>query len=309
MQVKWPAELIPADMEYDHSSKTLSYYGNAFKTGIVLNIIFVIIEVIWGIISNSMALMSDAGHNFSDVLVLVFSWIAILLSQRKPDLKFTYGFRRSTILVALLNTFILVIAVVLILLETIRRLKNPVTINSGSVILVASGGIIINGITAWLFMKGQKQDLNIRSAFLHFITDTIVSLGVVLTGAIMALTKIYWFDSVISCIILIIILYSTYRLLIDSVNLALDAVPENISLKEVKDYLQDLPEVADLHDLHIWAMSTTAAALTVHLTTKIQTDVSFINNIQEQLHKKFRIEHSTIQVEFGQRSNPCNNCN
>jgi cobalt-zinc-cadmium efflux system protein len=256
-----------------------------------------------------MALMSDAGHNFSDILVLVFSWIAVLLSQRKPDLKFTYGFRRSTILVALLNTLILVVAVVLILLETIRRLKNPVTINSVSVIIVAFTGIIVNGLTAWLFKKGQKLDLNIRSAFLHFITDTLVSLGVVLTGVIMALTKIYWLDSAISFIILVIILYSTYRLLIDSVNLALDAVPENINLKEVKDYLQSLPEVADLHDLHIWAMSTTAAALTVHLTTKTQTDVGFINNIQAHLHKNFRIEHSTIQVEFGQKSNPCNNCN
>jgi cobalt-zinc-cadmium efflux system protein len=296
-------------MEYDHSTKSVSYFGNAFKIGIVLNIIFVVIEVIYGTISNSMALMSDAGHNFSDILVLVFSWIAVLLSQRKPDLKFTYGFRRSTILVALLNTLILVVAVVLILLETIRRLKNPVTINSASVIIVAFIGIVINGLTAWLFKKGQKQDLNIRSAFLHFITDTLVSLGVVLTGVIMALTKIYWLDSVISFIILLIILYSTYRLLIDSVNLALDAVPENINIKEIKDYFQNLPEVSDLHDLHIWAMSTTAAALTVHLSTKIQTDISFINNIQEHLHKRFRIEHSTIQVEFGQKSKPCNNCN
>jgi cobalt-zinc-cadmium efflux system protein len=296
-------------MEYDHSVKSVSYYGNAFKLGIVLNIIFVVAEFITGTISNSMALMSDAGHNFSDVLVLVFSWIAILLSQRKPDLKFTYGFRRSTILVALLNTLILVVAVVLILVETIRRLKNPVIINSANVVIVAFIGIVINGLTAWLFKKGQKHDLNIRSAFLHFITDTLVSLGVVLTGVIMALTKIYWLDSAISLIILGIILYSTYRLLIDSVNLALDAVPENINLKEVKDYLQNLPEVSDLHDLHIWAMSTTAAALTVHLSTKIQTDVSFINNIQENLHKKFRIEHSTIQVEFGQKSTPCKNCN
>ena len=296
-------------MEYDHSVKYVSYYGNAFKLGIVLNIIFVAAEFITGTISNSMALMSDAGHNFSDVLVLVFSWIAILLSQRKPDLKFTYGFRRSTILVALLNTLILVVAVVLILVETIRRLKNPVIINSANVVIVAFIGIVINGLTAWLFKKGQKHDLNIRSAFLHFITDTLVSLGVVLTGVIMALTKIYWLDSVISFIILVIILYSTYRLLLDSVNLALDAVPENINIKEVKDYLQNLTEVSDLHDLHIWAMSTTAAALTVHLTTKTPTDVSFINNIQENLHKKFRIEHSTIQVEFGQKSNPCKNCN
>jgi cobalt-zinc-cadmium efflux system protein len=296
-------------MEYDHSLKSVSYFGNAFKIGIALNIIFVVIEVIYGALSNSMALMSDAGHNFSDILVLVFSWIAILLSQRKPDLKFTYGFRRSTILIALLNTLILIVAVILILLETIRRLKNPVAINSSSVVIVAFLGIIINSITAWLFKKGQKQDLNIRSAFLHFIADTLVSVGVVVTGIIMALTKIYWLDSVISFFILVIILYSAYGLLIDSVNMALDAVPENISINDVKDFLQSLPEVSELHDLHIWAMSTTASALTVHLTTRTQTDVRFINNIQENLQKKFRIEHSTIQVEYGQKSNPCKNCN
>ena len=296
-------------MEYEHSVKPVSYFGNAFKIGIALNIIFVIIEVIYGSLSHSMALMSDAGHNFSDILVLVFSWIAILLSRRKPDLKFTYGLRRSTILVALLNTMILIAAVTLISLETIRRLKNPVAVNSSSVVIVAGIGIIVNSITAWLFRKGQKQDLNIRSAFLHFVADTLVSFGVVVTGIVMALTKIYWFDSVVSFVILAIILYSVYGLVIDSVNMALDAVPENININEIKDFLLNLPEVSELHDLHIWAMSTTASALTVHLITRIQTDVSFINNIQEYLQKNFRIEHTTIQVEFGQKSNPCQNCN
>jgi len=296
-------------MEYEHSVKPVSYFGNAFKIGIALNIIFVIIEVIYGSLSHSMALMSDAGHNFSDILVLVFSWIAILLSRRKPDLKFTYGLRRSTILVALLNTMILIAAVTLISLETIRRLKNPVAVNSSSVVIVAGIGIIVNSITAWLFRKGQKQDLNIRSAFLHFVADTLVSFGVVVTGIVMALTKIYWFDSVVSFVILAIILYSVYGLVIDSVNMALDAVPENININQIKDFLLSLPEVSELHDLHIWAMSTTASALTVHLITRIQTDVSFISNIQEYLQKNFRIEHTTIQVEFGQKSNPCQNCN
>ncbi len=194
-------------------------------------------------------------------------------------------------------------------METIRRLKNPVAVNSSSVVIVAGIGIIVNSITAWLFRKGQKQDLNIRSAFLHFVADTLVSFGVVVTGIVMALTKIYWLDSVVSFVILAIILYSVYGLVIDSVNMALDAVPENININEIKDFLLSLPEVSELHDLHIWAMSTTASALTVHLITRIQTDVSFISNIQEYLQKNFRIEHTTIQVEFGQKSNPCQNCN
>ncbi len=296
-------------MEYEHSVRTDTSYTRAFRTGIVLNILFVIAEAISGKISNSMALVSDAGHNFSDVLVLVFSWIAILLSQRKPSLKFTYGLRRSTILAALLNTLILVVAVVFIAIETLNRLRHPVPVSSSVIIVVALVGILINGITAWLFKKGQKEDLNIRSAFLHFIADTVVSLGVVVTGVIISLTGIYWIDSVVSIAIIFVILYSTYRLMVDSVNLALDAVPENISIKDVRSFLEGLPEVADLHDLHIWAMSTTSAALTVHLTTKIPTDARFIYSIQSELRKKFNIEHSTIQVEFGENANSCINCN
>ncbi|MDP4222069.1 MAG: cation diffusion facilitator family transporter [Bacteroidota bacterium] len=296
-------------MEYEHSGKSGTYYSNAFKAGIAVNIVFVVVEAVFGKISNSMALVSDAGHNFSDVLVLVFSWIAILLSQKKPSIKFTYGLRRLTILAALLNTLILIAAVVLIAIETINRIRHPVSVDSSLVIIVALIAILINGITAWLFKKGQKEDLNIRSAFLHFIADTIVSLGVVITGLIISLTGIYWIDSIVSFIILIVILYSTYRLMLDSVNLALDAVPENINIMEVRSFLENLPEVSDFHDLHIWAMSTTSAALTVHLTTKIPTDVKFIRTIQANLRDKFNIEHSTIQVEFGENASSCNNCN
>lgn len=296
-------------MEQNHHHDRIDTIGNAFKTGIIINIVFIILEVIYGFLSNSMALVSDAGHNFSDVLALIFSWIAVRLSQQKPTLRFTYGLRRSTILTAILNTVLLLVAVAFILWETIQRIGKPHTINSGNVIIIAAVGILINGFTAWLFLKDKEHDLNIRSAFLHFVADTLVSFAVVIAGIIMSLTGITLIDSVVSFIIIAVILYSSYRLLIDSVSLALDAVPENINIEAVHQYLNGLPEVAGIHDLHIWALSTTSAALTVHLETRSQTDVTFIARIQYELNNKFKIEHSTIQVEYGRQSEHCNDCN
>jgi len=286
-------------MEFEHSHSHDNSFSTAFKIGIGINILFITAETITGFLSNSMALIADAGHNLSDVLALAFSWIAIIISQRKPTLKFTYGFRRSTILVALLNTILLLVAVGFIIFETIGRLRNPVEINAGSVSFVATIGIIVNGVTAWLFMKGKNKDINIRSAFVHFVADALVSLGVVIAGIIMVLTGIRWIDSLVSFLIIAVILYGSYNLLIDSVNLALDAVPENIKIESVRDYLAGLPEVTGVHDLHIWSLGTTDAALTVHLSTSVQTNVSFISSIQHELHTQFDIEHSTIQIEFG----------
>jgi cobalt-zinc-cadmium efflux system protein len=285
-------------MELDHSHKNIDL-SNAFKTGITINIIFVTTEALFGYLSNSMALIADAGHNLSDVLALVFSFMAIRISQRKPTMKFTYGFRRSTILIALFNTILLLAAVVFIVNETIKRLSMPVEINAKSVMIVASIGIVINAFTAWLFLKRKKLDLNIRSAFVHFMADALVSLGVVIAGIIMVFTGIQWIDSLVSFAIIAVILYSSYHLLINSVNLALDAVPENIDIEKVSKFLEELPEVSGVHDLHIWALSTTDVALTVHLSTCKQTDISFITSIQQELHERFRIEHATIQVEFG----------
>jgi cobalt-zinc-cadmium efflux system protein len=286
-------------MEHTHTHKNDVNLSNAFKTGITINAVFIIAEVLAGFMSNSMALIADAGHNLSDILALAFSWIAVIISQRKPTLKFTYGFRRSTILVALLNSILLLVAVGFIIYETVQRLHNPVEINTKSVIFVAAIGIGINAFTAWLFMKGKTNDLNIRSAFVHFVTDALVSLGVVLAGVLMALTGIIWIDSLVSFAIIVVILYGSYNLLIDSVNLALDAVPENIEIGEVREYLASLPEVKGVHDLHIWSLSTTDAALTVHLSTSAITDLNFITSIQHHLHEHFNIEHSTIQVEYG----------
>jgi len=288
-------------VEHNHSHNIDINLSTAFKIGIVINIIFVTIEALSGYISNSMALIADAGHNLSDVLSLGFSWMAIKLSQRKPTIKFTYGFRRSTILIALLNTVLLLSAVAFIIYETIERLRNTSDINAKSVMIVASVGIVVNAFTAWLFLKDKNHDLNIRSAFVHFVADALVSLGVVIAGIIIAFTGIQWIDSLVSFTIIAVILYSSYHLLLDSLNLALDAVPENINIEEVSEFLKKLPEVSGVHDLHIWALSTTDAALTVHLSTCEQTDIGFITSIQNQLHEKFSIEHATIQIEFGSK--------
>lgn len=299
-------------MKHNHSHTGIHKedYKTAFKVGITINILFILAETVYGFLANSMALLADAGHNFSDVLALIFSWIAIKLSEREPTLKFTYGFRRSTILIALLNTILLLVTVGFITWETIGRLSRDTIVNAASVIIIATLGIAINGFTAWLFIKGKNRDLNIRSAFLHFVADALVSFGVVIGGIVILLTGLDWIDSVVSFIIIGIILYSVYHLLIDSVNLALDAVPENINIQDVRLYLQSLPGVTGIHDLHIWALSTTEAALTVHLVTSDQTDISFINSIRGQLNQRFGIEHSTIQVEFGNENQECgNNCN
>jgi len=296
-------------LEHDHPYNQPGRRGNAFRIGIALNVLFIILEVIYGVLSNSMALISDAGHNFSDVIALSFSWIAVRLSQRKPTLKFTFGFRKSTILAAILNTILLLAAIGVILWEIIRRIDAPENINSVNVIIVAAVGIVVNGITALLFSKGKKHDLNIRSAFLHFVADALVSLGVVIAGFIMLLTGVTWIDSAVSFIIIAVILYSSYRLLIDSVSLALDAVPGNIDIEKVREYLASIPGVSGIHDLHIWALSTSDAALTVHLETSGQTDINFISMIQKDLHDKFNIGHSTVQVEFGGQSELCNDCN
>jgi len=292
-----------------HYTGQIKNISTAFKTGIAINIIFIVLEILFGFLSNSMALVADAGHNFSDVLALVFSWFAVKLSERKPTLRFTYGFRRSTILITILNTVLLFAAVAFLFLETIQRIKEPAPVDSGTVMIIAGIGILINGFTAWLFYEGKKHDLNIKSAFLHFMADTLVSGGVVIAGLIITLSGITWIDSVMSFIIIAVIIYNAWHLLVESVSLALDAVPGNIDIEEIRDYLSRLPEVSGIHDLHIWAMSTSSAALIVHLETNTVTDIDFLGRIQGHLKDNYGIKHTTIQVEHGSQSDLCNDCN
>jgi len=299
-------------MEHAHHHHTHEHssMGMSFKIGISINLVFIAFEVFYGIISNSTALLADAGHNFSDVLALAFSWVAIWLSERKPTEKFTYGYRRSTILIAILNTFILLIAIGFVMWEAIDQFGKPREIISSNVITLASIGIIVNGFTAWLFSKGKKHDLNIKSTFMHFVADALVSLGVVIAGVIILFTNLQWIDSLVTIIIVGFIIYSTYHLLIDSINLALDAVPENIDINQIRNYLENLDAVTGIHDLHVWALSTSQSALTVHLTTNSPTDNGFIIEIQHHLHENYNIEHATIQIEYGNDNQCCRtNCN
>ena len=281
-------------------------YGRAFAIGIALNLVFVIFEAIYGRLSHSLALVADAGHNLSDVLGLVLAWGAMLLARRRPTPERTYGFRRSSIFAALINAAVLLISVGAIAWEAIGRLNRPYFVDEATVIWVASIGILINAGTALMFLSGRKGDMNIRAAFQHMAADAVISLGVVVTGIVMLQTGWLWLDPAVSLVIVVLIVYSTWDLLRDSFNLALDAVPAGIDMSAVREYLSGLPTCVDVHDLHVWGMSTTEAALTAHVVMK-QTvvDDALLARAAQELHEKFGIEHTTLQVEFGDPTYPC----
>ena len=275
-------------------------FNKAFAVGIVLNLGFVFIEAVYGFIANSLALLADAGHNLSDVIGLVLAWGAVWLSTRKPSLKYTYGLRRSSILSALLNAVLLLVAVGGIAWEAIRRFWNPAEIQTGTVMIVAFIGIIINALTAWLFASGRKHDLNIRGAYLHMAADALVSLGVVLAAFIIQQTQWLWIDPTISIAISVVITIGTWGLLRDSAMLAMDGVPVGVDIQEVRKYLSTLPGVREVHDLHIWAMSTTETALTVHLVIPAANNVDqFLATACRDLKEQYWIDHPTIQIETG----------
>ncbi|MGN6755820.1 MAG: cation diffusion facilitator family transporter [Thermomicrobiales bacterium] len=293
---------------HGHSHGPASY-GRAFAIGMALNIGFVIIEAVYGKLAGSLALVADAGHNLSDVLGLGLAWGAAVLAQRRPTVRRTYGLRRTSILAALANAIILLVAVGGIAWEAIRRLQTPDHVGGVTVIWVAAIGIVVNIGTALLFLRGRHTDLNIRGAFLHMAADAAVSLGVVLAGIAIVLTGQGWIDPAVSLAIVVVILAGTWGLLRDSVNLALDAVPEQIDVAAVESYLRALPQVQDVHDLHIWAMSTTETALTAHLVRPASAlDDGLLARASAELHDRFGIEHATLQVETGDPAHPCACC-
>lgn len=292
-------------MGHNHSHAP-AQYNKAFALGIILNLGFVIVEFVFGQLAHSMALVADAGHNLSDVLSLALAWGAAVLTRRKPTLERTYGLRRSSILAALTNAVVLLIALGAIALEAIQRFTHPQPIATTTVIWVALVGILINGSTALLFLSGRKADLNVRGAYLHMVADAAVSLGVVIAGLVIWKTGWLWIDPVTSLAIAAVIFIGTWNLLRDSVDLALDAVPKNIDIQEVRVYLESLPEVRELHDLHVWGMSTTEAALTAHLVLHDnQPDDAFLAKVTYDLHERFGIEHATLQTECGDPAHPC----
>ncbi|HEY1015992.1 MAG TPA: cation diffusion facilitator family transporter [Herpetosiphonaceae bacterium] len=282
-------------------------YGRAFAIGVTLNLSFVIVEFTFGYLSNSLALIADAGHNLSDVLGLLFAWGAAVLATRQPTARRTYGLRRSSILAAVANAVLLLVAVGGIAWEAIQRFGEPGSVAGTTVIWVAAIGCVINTATALMFMRGQHNDINIKGAFLHMAADAAVSLGVVIAGIGINMTGWQWLDPITSLIIAGVILVGTWGLLRDSVNLALDGVPAGIDVAAVTSYLQNLPGVTNIHDLHIWGMSTTESALTAHLvvTGQHKDPDALIVMTTQALHDQFGIEHATLQLETKPRSDCC----
>ena len=288
---------------HDHSGQTghshaPADFGRAFLVGVVLNSGFVIVEATFGFLSGSMALVADAGHNLSDVLALLLAWGASVAAKKPATARFTYGFKSSTILAALANAGLLLVAIGAILFETVNRLTDPQPVAGMTVVVVAGIGIAINAFTAWMFMRGRKDDLNIRGAYLHMAADALVSAGVVIAGLVILATGAAWVDPLTSLMIVAVIAWGTWGLAKDSVKMGLHAVPENIDESEVDNFLSDQTGVEAVHDLHIWPMSTTETALTAHLVMPGGHEGdAFLSGLSDELKHRFGIGHATIQIE------------
>jgi cobalt-zinc-cadmium efflux system protein len=280
-------------------------FGRAFAVGIALNAGFVVLEAAFGVAGHSVALLADAGHNLSDVLGLLVGWIASILVKRAPTARFTYGLASSSILAALFNAVFLLVVIGGLSWEAIGRLFNPEPVAGGTVMAVAAIGIVINAISAWLFASGRKDDINIRGAFTHMAADALVSLGVVVAGLVILLTGWLWLDPVVSLVINAVIVFGTWSLLRDSAAMSLNAVPPGIDVAKVSAFLAGRPGVSTIHDLHIWGMSTSETALTVHLVMpEGNPGDAFLLELCEALRTRYRIGHATFQVE----TNPDNRC-
>jgi cobalt-zinc-cadmium efflux system protein len=284
---------------HDHSHVPRDF-GRAFAIATVLNLALVVVQVAYGLIAGSVALLADAGHNFGDALGLILAWGAHLLVRVRVSDRFTYGFRSASIMSALINAVLLLVATGAIALEAFRRLAEPAPVPGGTVMIVAGVGIVINGFSAWLLMAGNKGDLNVRGAFLHLVADALVSVAVVAAGGIIILTGWSWVDPAASLLIAVVIVWGTWHLLRDSFQLSMNAVPKQIELAEVRGHLRSLPHVSAVHDLHIWAMSTTENALTAHLVMENgHPGDKFLEKLSHDLRDRFKIQHATVQIEIG----------
>ena len=295
------------DHGHGHShSHAPADFNRAFAIGVALNTGFVIVEAVYGFLANSLALLADAGHNLGDVLGLLMAWAAAVLVKRRPTARRTYGLKRSSILASLFNAVLLLVAVGMILWEAVQRLAKPEPVAEMTVIWVAAIGIAINTATALMFLRGGKDDINIRGAFMHMAADAAVSLGVVIAAVAVMMTGWLWLDPAVSIMIALVITYGTWSLLSASVNLALDAVPSNIDPQKIDAYFAALPGVTDVHDLHIWAMSTTEVALTAHLVRPgAGLDDKLLGKVCHDMQEKFGIGHVTVQVEQGDPEHAC----
>ncbi|MFQ5549650.1 MAG: cation diffusion facilitator family transporter [Gemmatimonadales bacterium] len=287
-------------MSHTHNH-ALPDFHRSFAIGVLLNAGFVVVEAGFGLISGSLALIADAGHNLSDVLGLVLAWIAGVAATRKPSKRYTYGFRRSTIIAALLNGLIILVALGVVAWEALNRFATPMEIPAGTVMIVAGAGVVVNVVTALMFLPGKDRDLNVRGAYLHMAADAGVSVGVVVAGGVIAVTGWMWFDPAVSLGIVAVVAYTTWRLLRESVDLMVDAVPAGIDRDAVVEFLASLNGVEEVHHLHIWAMSTTEVGLTAHLVRPgASLDDGFLDAASRTLSQRFGIAHATIQVESGE---------
>ncbi len=281
-------------------------FGRAFAIGIGLNLVYVVAEAFYGVMAHSLALLADAGHNLSDVLGLTAAWVATVLVAWEPSARFTYGLGRSSVLAALGNAVVLLVITGGIGWEALRRLAAPQPASGVTIIVVAAIGILVNGGTALLFMRGRKGDLNIRGAFLHMAADALVAAGVVLTGFLILYTGWLWLDPVIGLIVSVVIVASTWSLLREAVKLSLDAVPPGIDRMKVHHYLHGLPGVVEVHDLHIWGLSTTESALTAHLVGPEEIDGAvLLPQVSAELKRRFGIGHATLQIETLETARLC----
>ena len=275
-------------------------YNRAFAIGVALNLTFVFIEGAFGLLVGSLALLADAGHNLSDVFGLLLAWGAAILTQRRPTYRRTYGLKKSSIMAALVNAMMIFVVVGAITWEALRRFGDPQPVAETTVMVVAAIGAVVNAATALLFMSGRKGDINVHGAFMHMAADAAVSLGVVVAALLMKATGWLWLDPAMSLVIVLIIAAGTWQLLRQSLNMALDAVPPGVDREAVESFLAGLPGVSEVHDVHIWSMSTTEIALTVHLVRPgAGTDDAFLAEASKTLHQRFAIAHATFQIENG----------
>ena len=292
-------------MSHSHSH-TPQDYSRAFAIGVSLNLVFVLIEVGYGFMADSLALIADAWHNLSDVVSLLLAWGANYLASRPATPMRTFGLRRATIIASLFSAILLLFALGGIAWEGLQRLWDPSAANGSVIIVVAAIGVVINTATALLFVSGQKHDLNIRGAYLHMAADAGVSLGVVIAGLAIMYTGWLWLDPLVSLLIVLVVLFGTWNLLKESLNLSIDAVPKGIDIAEIRAYLSDLENVSEIHDLHVWALSTRQNALSVHLIRRDDhLDNDFLHGVQKHLHHRFNISHVTVQVESETGENGC----
>lgn len=293
---------------HHHHEHSISSLNSVFVVAIILNALFVVVEMVVGLYYSSIGLISDAGHNLSDVFSLLLALLAFRLALLPPSKKFTYGYKKSTVLISLVNAVILLVAVGAIVVESVRKIIDPQPVYGAAISWTAAVGIIVNGVTTVMLMRSQKNDLNVRGAFLHMLADTLVSVGVLVSGIIISFTGFYMIDPLIGLAVSAVILISTWKLLSQSVRLTIDCTPEDIDVDDIISDLKQLPGIADVHHVHIWAISTSENAITAHLVLRPGADLEAAKQSARELLKNAGIIHCTLETEFEGTECSCTRC-